>query len=205
MAKFKVLYPDVLSADDNAVERKISGDSAAFLIFNEKNPSNIGDDVWGSAEAMVTGLSMPIGAAVIAKLEECKIIARLGVGYDLIDIAAAGAKGIAVCNVPDYGTNEVADHALALLLSLTRGISQYTETYRNAGSEGWDYKITPVMTRMVGKCFGVRTRQDRHGCGHAGQGVWHEGNSLRSIYSSWSGVGVAGRQSSLLRGVVKLC
>jgi D-3-phosphoglycerate dehydrogenase len=155
MAKFKVLYPDVLSADDNAVERKISGDSAEFLIFNEKSPSNIGDDVWGSAEAMVTGLSMPIGAAVIAKLEECKIIARLGVGYDLIDIEAAGAKGIPVCNVPDYGTNEVADHALALLLSLTRGISQYTETYRNAGSDGWDYKITPVMTRMVGKCFGV--------------------------------------------------
>ena len=116
MAKFKVLYPDVLSADDNAVERKISGDSAEFFIFNEKSPSNIGDDVCGSAEAMVTGLSMPIGAAVIAKLEECKIIARLGVGYDLIDIEAAGAKGIPVCNVPDYGTNEVADHALALLL-----------------------------------------------------------------------------------------
>ena len=41
MAKFKVLYPDVLSADDNAVERKISGDSAEFLIFNEKSPSTV--------------------------------------------------------------------------------------------------------------------------------------------------------------------
>ena len=155
MAKYKVLYPDVLSADHNAVERELSGDVVEFLIYNESNASNIGDDVWGSAQAMVTGLSMRIDAPVVAKLEECKIIARLGVGYDLIDIEAAGAKGIAVCNVPDYGTNEVADHAIALLLSLTRGISQYTETYRNAGSDGWDYKITPVMTRMVGKRFGV--------------------------------------------------
>ena len=155
MTKFKVLYPDVLSADNNAVERAISGDAVEFLIRNESDSGKIEDEIWGSSHAMVTGLSMPIDAAVVQKLKACKIIARLGVGYDLIDIEAAGAKGIAVCNVPDYGTNEVADHALALLLSLTRGISQYTETYRDSGQDGWDYKITPVMTRMVGKRFGV--------------------------------------------------
>ena len=155
MTKFKVLYPDVLSADNNAVERAISGDEVEFRIHNESDSGKIADEIWSSSHAMVTGLSMPIDAAVVNKLKECKIIARLGVGYDLIDTVAAGAKGIAVCNVPDYGTNEVADHALALLLSLTRGISQYTETYRNSGRDGWDYKITPVMTRMVGKRFGV--------------------------------------------------
>ena len=155
MAKLKVLYPDVLSADNNAVERAISGDAVEFLIYNESDCSKIGDAVWGSSHAMVTGLSMPIDASVIEKLRECRIIARLGVGYDLIDVEAAGAKGIAVCNVPDYGTNEVADHALALLLSFTRGIPQYTEAYRRQGRDGWDYKLTPVMTRMVGKRFGV--------------------------------------------------
>ena len=155
MAKLKVLYPDVLSADNNAVERAISGDAVEFLIYNESDPSKIGDAVWGSSHAMVTGLSMPIDASVVEKLRECRIIARLGVGYDLIDVEAAGAKGIAVCNVPDYGTNEVADHALALLLSFTRGIPQYTEAYRRQGRDGWDYKLTPVMTRMLGKRFGV--------------------------------------------------
>ena len=155
MAVIQILYPDVLSADDHAVERAISGDDVEFVIFNERDPATISSKIWSDCQAMVTGLSMPIDAQVISRLVECKIIARLGVGYDMIDIAAAGNAGIAVCNVPDYGTNEVADHAIALLLSFTRGIPQYTETYRTDPDKGWDYKITPAMTRMTGKCFGI--------------------------------------------------
>ncbi|HIC71976.1 MAG TPA: C-terminal binding protein [Alphaproteobacteria bacterium] len=155
MAAIHILYPDVLSADDHAVERAISGDGVEFIIFNEREPDKISQEIWSSCQAMVTGISMPIDASVIARLDNCKIITRLGVGYDLIDIAAAGACGIVVCNVPDYGTNEVADHAIALLLSFTRGIPQYTEAYRADPDKGWDYKITPAMTRMTGKCFGV--------------------------------------------------
>ena len=45
----------------------------------------------------------------------------MGVGYDNVDIKAAGRLGIPVCNIPDYGTEEVADHALALILGLYRG------------------------------------------------------------------------------------
>lgn len=155
MAVIQILYPDVLSADDHAVERAISGDDVEFAIFNERDPAKISTKIWSDCQAMVTGLSMPIDAQVISRLVKCKIIARLGVGYDMIDIAAAGNAGIAVCNVPDYGTNEVADHAIALLLSFTRGIPQYTETYRTDPDKGWDYKITPAMTRMTGKCFGI--------------------------------------------------
>ena len=46
---------------------------------------------------------------------------RMGVGYDNVDIKAAGRLGIPVCNIPDYGTEEVADHALSLILGLYRG------------------------------------------------------------------------------------
>ncbi len=155
MAVIQILYPDVLSADDHAVERAISGGDVEFAIFNERDPGKISSKIWSECQAMVTGLSMPIDAQVISRLVKCKIIARLGVGYDMIDTVAAGNAGIAVCNVPDYGTNEVADHAIALLLSFTRGITQYTETYRTDPDKGWDYKITPAMTRMTGKCFGI--------------------------------------------------
>ena len=155
MAVIQILYPDVLSADDHAVERAISGGDVEFAIFNERDPDKISSTIWSDCQAMVTGLLMPIDAQVISRLVKCKIIARLGVGYDMIDTAAAGNAGIAVCNVPDYGTNEVADHAIALLLSFTRGIPQYTETYRTDPDKGWDYKITPAMTRMTGKCFGI--------------------------------------------------
>ena len=50
---------------------------------------------------------------------------RAGVGYDHIDVAACGRRGIPVCNVPDYGTTEVADHAIALMLGLARGLVSY--------------------------------------------------------------------------------
>lgn len=71
------------------------------------------------ADAVMAFL-LPMPATVIDRLERCRVIVRLGVGYDNIDLEAARARGIPVCNVPDYGTDEVADHALALALALIR-------------------------------------------------------------------------------------
>jgi len=59
---------------------------------------------------------------VVSRLSKCRIIVRAGAGFDHIDLAAAGAAGIPVSNTPDYGTSEVADHAIGLLLALVRGI-----------------------------------------------------------------------------------
>ena len=155
MAEVRILYPDVLSTDEHAVERAVAPPGVAFDIYNERDPAAIPDRVWQRCDGMVTGIRMPIDGAVIGRLESCRIITRLGVGYDLIDVAAAGARGIAVCNVPDYGTTEVADHALALLLSLTRGVARYNEAYRADAEAGWNYQIAPTVTRHGGKTFGV--------------------------------------------------
>ena len=54
----------------------------------------------------------------------------MGVGYDNIDIEACGKLGIPVCNIPDYGTEEVADHTLALILGLYRGTFSSIEHIR---------------------------------------------------------------------------
>ncbi len=62
----------------------------------------------------------PVDAEAIAALRRCKIIVRYGIGVDNVDLAAAKAKGIAVCNIPDYGTAEVAEHAVSLALALAR-------------------------------------------------------------------------------------
>ena len=63
----------------------------------------------------------PVTSAVIAGLDRCRVIVRYGIGVDNVDLAAARAKGIAVCNVPDYGVHEVAEHAVALAAALQAG------------------------------------------------------------------------------------
>jgi D-3-phosphoglycerate dehydrogenase len=66
----------------------------------------------------------PVNAEVIGAMQKAKVIVRYGIGVDNVDLAAAAAKKIPVCNVPDYCTNEVADHALAMILEMTRRIWQ---------------------------------------------------------------------------------
>ncbi|SDR85515.1 C-terminal binding protein [Opitutus sp. GAS368] len=80
----------------------------------------------------------PINATVIAALTRCKVIVRYGIGYDNVDLAAAKARGIPVCNVPDYGVNEVAEHAVSLALALARQLPQ-TDARLRTGT----WKITP--------------------------------------------------------------
>ena len=80
----------------------------------------------------------PVTAAVIAALAHCRVIVRYGIGYDNVDLQAAGARGIPVCNVPDYCIPEVADHTMTLALTLARRVPQ-TEAALRAG--GW--KIMP--------------------------------------------------------------
>jgi len=77
--------------------------------------------------------SMP--DTVINKLEDCKAIIRIGTGYDSVDYIAAATRDIPVCNVPDYGTDEVADHSIALALALCRQIIPIDQECKNLG---WD-------------------------------------------------------------------
>jgi D-3-phosphoglycerate dehydrogenase len=63
---------------------------------------------------------VPLTADVIAAMRRARVIVRYGVGVDNVDLEAARACGIPVCNVPDYCTDEVADHTIALILALTR-------------------------------------------------------------------------------------
>jgi D-3-phosphoglycerate dehydrogenase len=63
-----------------------------------------------------------VDASVIEAASDCRIIARYGIGVDNVDVEAATRRGIQVTNVPDYCLDEVADHAMALLLAAARGV-----------------------------------------------------------------------------------
>lgn len=95
----------------------------------------------------------PITARVVDVLERCKVIVRYGTGMDPIDVAAASAKGIVVCNVRDYQIGEVADHTMGLLLSLARFIVVYNDSVR-AGV--WDAtRVAEPMERIEGQTLGL--------------------------------------------------
>lgn len=66
----------------------------------------------------------PVNANVVNAMERAKVIVRYGIGYDNVDLAAAAARGIPVCNVPEFCTDEVADHTLGLILATTRCLFQ---------------------------------------------------------------------------------
>lgn len=94
----------------------------------------------------------PITAAVLDALPGLKAVGRYGVGVDTVDVEAATARGIAVCNVPDYGVQEVSDHAIALTLSVVRGTAQLDRLVR-AG----EYGLVPVkpLRRISALRFGA--------------------------------------------------
>lgn len=94
----------------------------------------------------------PITRAVLAALPRCRVVVRYGVGTDTVDIDAATDLGVAVCNVPDYGVEEVSDHALALLLALGRGIVTLDRAVR-AGD--WSLATVPGVRRLRGRVLGL--------------------------------------------------
>jgi len=79
----------------------------------------------------------------------------MGVGYDKLDRVALAKVNVTVCNVPDYGTCEIADHALALTLSLRRGILIHNERQRAKPPAPWMYISTPLVARLQESTFGI--------------------------------------------------
>lgn len=90
----------------------------------------------------------------IAQLRDVRLIVRAGIGYDLIDVAAATARGIWVANVPDYCADEVADHTVLLLLACARRLDALSTAWRDAGR--WlAYDRLPPVHRPSERVLGV--------------------------------------------------
>ncbi len=94
----------------------------------------------------------PITRTVLAALPHCRVVVRYGVGTDTVDVDAATEHGVAVCNVPDYGVEEVSDHALALLLALGRRIVTLDRAVRGGD---WSLASSPDVRRLRGRVLGL--------------------------------------------------
>ncbi|MBI3208094.1 MAG: D-2-hydroxyacid dehydrogenase [Candidatus Solibacter usitatus] len=110
----------------------------------------------GNAEMAMTNKT-PLDAATLEKLPHLRYIGVLATGYNIVDVAAAKQRGIAVCNIPTYGTASVAQHAFALLLELCHRAGMHGEAVR-AGewsrSADWSFWKSPLV-ELSGKTMGV--------------------------------------------------
>jgi phosphoglycerate dehydrogenase-like enzyme len=150
-----IVVPDFQFADDAKLEKTTAGKHFRWRIHRKRSAAGVPAADWAAADGLLCWHEAPIDAAVIARMPKVRQIVRCGVGFDHVDIEAAGKAGIPVCNVPDYGTSEVADHAMALLFAFTRGIVALNGALKADPVKGWSYALSPTTRRMRGSRFGI--------------------------------------------------
>ena len=124
-------------------------DATVLHIGNLDTPDALG--AVKQADALMVTLQR-VPAELIATMERCRIISRVGTGLDTIDVDAATQRGIWVTNVPDYAIDEVSTHAIALLLAHARGLPRLLESTRKGE---WDHKVVAPIRRLQGQTLGL--------------------------------------------------
>ena len=148
-----ILYPERLYPDD-AHERRIFGPGARIVMRDTDTLSDLSAEDCAEAEGLMI-FRQWVRAEDIARFPRLRAIVRMGVGYDRIDRVAAGSRGIMVCNVPDYGTTEVADHAIALMMALRRGLLMHHDGQRADPPASWQATVFPLLRRLSSQVFGI--------------------------------------------------
>ncbi|MBM4073391.1 MAG: C-terminal binding protein [Planctomycetes bacterium] len=152
MSRHQVLVTDLVTGNLEPEERVLGdlADVRAVAAVNE-------DDLVGQveeADALMVYHTMIISRRTIERLRRCKLIVRCGVGYDNVDGACARGRGIPLANVPDYGTEEVADSAIGMALALTRGITFLNGRLRDERGP-WSWRQVVPLHRLRGRSFGI--------------------------------------------------
>ncbi len=151
-SKPKVVVADFIKEPLDC-ERRVLDDVADVVTLNAFSE----DDLIGKiedADAIMLYHFISITRNTIERLRRCKLIVRCGVGYDNVDHVAARERNIPVANVPDYGTEDVADTAIGMALSLARGI-HYLNSRLQHKQGAWIYTQIEPTHRLRGRVFGI--------------------------------------------------
>ncbi len=148
-----VLYPEARQTPDE-LERGVFGADVRIVKCDAGALSDVPDEDCAAADGLMI-LAFPVTGADLARFPRLRAIVRMGVGYDKLDRPALAAKNIIVCNVPDYGTTEVADHAIALALTLRRGILLHHELQRKDPPAPWRSFQNPMIQRLGTLTMGI--------------------------------------------------
>ncbi|HEV2973270.1 MAG TPA: C-terminal binding protein [Pirellulales bacterium] len=150
MPKYKVLLTDYAWPDLEIERRVLAEVDAELVIAKQSDAASLAKQAT-DADAIMTNWAR-VNETVLSAAPKCRIVARLGIGLDNIDVAFATRRGMIVTNVPDYCLTEVAEHALALLLGLARKIAYYHgETKRGQ----YRLQAGPLLRRIEGQTLGI--------------------------------------------------
>jgi len=157
MAQFRVLYTDRGDySHDFSIERPLYEAIGAQVIDARLDHNAIDWDAYaghlGEADAVIC-FRMPVDRRALQAAPRLKVAVRSGVGYENFDLAAFGERGIPACNVPDYGSEEVAVHALTQILALRRQVVFYDRALRIGDWRGAVGEID--MRRLSAQTAGV--------------------------------------------------
>jgi D-3-phosphoglycerate dehydrogenase / 2-oxoglutarate reductase len=149
----RILVSDQNFGDDAQLERRLAADADVELVVES----------CGSEQEVAAALERhrpdvllvqfaPVGRNALGAADRLCAIVRLGVGVDNVDVAAAAERGIVVARVPDYCVDEVADHTLALVLAVERGVVGLAAA---AGSGSWSFRASGPLRRLRGRTLGL--------------------------------------------------
>jgi phosphoglycerate dehydrogenase-like enzyme len=137
--------------EDVTIEAEVLRDVASVSLVRTAEESVLPDSVF-DADGVILSHFPRLSAPLLRRFRNLQLLVRNGVGFDNVDVDAARELGIAVCNVPDYGTEEVADHALTLTLALERNILPGLQDVRQGA---WQWRIAESTRRLRGQRFGI--------------------------------------------------
>lgn len=149
--KYRVAVTDNRFDTPYDLEREVLEEAGAVLELCELTGPRDAEGALAGVDAILVN-HFSVSDAVIRALDRCRIISRYGTGYDNVDVDAAAAAGIWVSNVPDYATEDVSDHALALLMGCVRRIV-YRHTRIHEG--GWYLFSEQKCRRVRGRVLGI--------------------------------------------------
>ena len=135
------------------VERAALGDNAEFVHLDSEDEAAFDRAQLARLDALLVWHA-PITRRTVDLLDRCRLVVRYGVGYDNIDTQALAERQIAFCNTPDYGTEEVADTAAAMILNLHRGVAAYDAEARGL-YDTWQEHVIPTLKRSNETSVGI--------------------------------------------------
>jgi len=144
--------------EDLEIEQQVLGEIGADVVDARVQSETEAQEVCREADGVLVR-RFPLGAGVIEAMERCRIVCNYGTGYDNVDVAAAERRGIAVTNTVGYADEEVADHALAMILALGRKLLPQRASLAAAAAAGdqvsWSHAPYVPIRRLREQTLGI--------------------------------------------------